>query len=304
MLGPGTRALLDRYGLASRALSRVGGERSATEPGQSVEFHDYRAYQPGDELRYVDWRVYARTGRLYTRLYQAERSIRLHLVLDNSPSMALFGKDAYARTLVQLLTYVSQRDAPTQLHLLDGRRSRPAQGLRGLRESLRFVDDAGTLRPAQRAGADADGQGGGAELSVMPITALKRFALTLPAVRGASLVLVVSDLLEDVSLRPTLAALRARGVDVGFLHIVAGEELSPQPALLELLDVESGEKLPVGADEVEAYRTEVRAFLARTRAAILRAGFKHVQLRTPEEGEDVERAAMAALIRAGILTKR
>ena len=69
-------------------------------------------------------------------------------------------------------------------------------------------------------------------------------------------------------------------------------------------DVESGEKLPVGADEVEAYRTEVRAFLARTRAAILRAGFKHVQLRTPEEGEDVERAAMAALIRAGILTKR
>jgi len=289
MVGPRTRALLDRYGLASRALSRVGGERSATEPGQSVEFHDYRAYQPGDELRYVDWRVYARTGRLYTRLYQAERSVRLHLVLDNSASMSLYGKDAYARTLVQLLTYVSQRDAPTQLHLLDGRASRPAQGLSGLKESMRFVDEAS---------ADADG------VALLPVTALKRFALTLPAVRGSSLVLVVSDLLEEISLRPTLAALRARGVDVGFLQVVAAEELSPPVALLELLDVESGEKLPVGAAEVEAYRAEVKAFLARTRGAILKAGFKHVLLRAPEEGEDVERAALAALIRAGILAKR
>src|SRR5690606_9616642 len=202
MVGPRTRALLDRYGLASRALSRVGGERSATEPGQSVEFHDYRAYQPGDELRYVDWRVYARTGRLYTRLYQAERSVRLHLVLDNSASMTLFGKDAYARTLVQLLTYVAQRDAPTQLHLLDGRASRPAQGLGGLLESLRFVDEAGAARPAASPDGGADGA------SLLPITALKRFALSLPAVRGSALVLVVSDLLEEASLRPTLAALR------------------------------------------------------------------------------------------------
>ncbi|MFA5593795.1 MAG: DUF58 domain-containing protein [Trueperaceae bacterium] len=297
MLAPRTRALLDRYGLASRALSRVGGERSATEPGQSVEFHDYRAYQPGDELRYVDWRVYARTGRLYTRLYQAERSVRLHLVLDNSASMSLYGKDAYARTLVQLLTYVSQRDAPTQLHLLDGRASRPAQGLGGLLESLRFVDEAGTARPAG-AGAGTEGA------SLLPVTALKRFALTLPALRGSSLVLVVSDLLEETSLRPTLAALRARGVDVGFLQVVAEEELSPPVALLELFDVESSEKLPVGAAEVEAYRAEVRAFLARTRAAILKAGYKHALMKAPLAGQDVERAALAALIRAGILIKR
>lgn len=296
MVGPRTRALLDRYGLASRALSRVGGERSATEPGQSVEFHDYRAYQPGDELRYVDWRVYARTGRLYTRLYQAERSVRLHLVLDDSASMSLYGKAAYARTLVQLLTYVAQRDAPTQLHLLSGRASRPAQGLAALKESLRFIDEAPTPGPARPPVEDLS--------SLLPLTALKRFALALPGVQGSSLVLVVSDLLEEDGLRSTLAALRARGVDVGFLQIVADEELTPPVAMLELLDVESGQKLPVGAAEVEAYRAEMRAFLARTRAGILKAGFKHVLLKTPGAGEDVERAALSALIRAGILTKR
>lgn len=299
MLGPRTRALLDRYGLASRTLSRVGGERSATEPGQSVEFHDYRAYQPGDELRYVDWRVYARTGRLYTRLYQAERAVRLHIVYDDSASMSLYGKDSYARTLVQLLTYVSQRDAPTQLHLLSGPAGRPVQGLAALKESLRFIDEAGTAQPA----GDELPAGNG-DRSLLPLTALKRFALSLPAVRGTALVLVVSDLLEEDGLRSTLAALRARGVDVGFLQIVAEEELSPPVALLELLDVESGGKLPVGAAEVEAYTAEMRTFLARTRAAILRAGFKHVLLKAPDAGEDVERTALAALIRAGILIKR
>ncbi|MFA7460973.1 MAG: DUF58 domain-containing protein [Trueperaceae bacterium] len=302
MLAPRTRALLDRYGLASRELSRVGGERSATEPGQSVEFHDYRAYQPGDELRYVDWRVYARTGRLYTRLYQAERSVRLHLVLDNSPSMTLYGKDLYGRTLTQLLTYVAQKDAPTQLHLLDGRASRPAQGLSGLKQSMRFIDDAG--EPAPGAGRSATEQPEGPVTSVLPISALKRFAVTLPTVRGSSLVLVVSDLLEDVALRPTLAALRARGVDVGFLQVIAEEELKPPVALLELHDVESGEKLPIGAAEVEAYRLEVRRFLARTRGAILKAGYKHWLFKVPSANEEFERVALAALIRSGILIKR
>ena len=306
MLGPRTRALLDRYGLASRELSRVGGERSATEPGQSVEFHDYRAYQPGDELRYVDWRVYARTGRLYTRLYQAERSVRLHLVLDNSPSMTLYGKDRYGRTLTQLLTYVAQKDAPTQLHLLDGRVSRPAQGLSGLKQSMRFIDDAAQpTQGARRAGTEQPAEQPAEPVtSVMPISALKRFAVTLPSVRGSALVLVVSDLLEDVALRPTLAALRARGVDVGFLQVIAEEELKPPVALLELLDVESGEKLPIGAAEVEAYRLEVRKFLARTRGAILKAGYKHWLFKVPGADEEFERAALAALIRSGILIKR
>src|SRR5690606_40745106 len=72
--------------------------RSSRDPGQGVEFLDFRPYQPGDELRYADWRAYARTGRLYTRLYQAERAVRLHLVVDDSASMSVGGKRAYVRT--------------------------------------------------------------------------------------------------------------------------------------------------------------------------------------------------------------
>lgn len=123
MLSDATRKLLDRYALASRALSRTSGERLAREAGQSVEFHDYRPYQPGDELRAVDWRVYARTGRVMTRLYQAERTIDVHVLLDTSRSMAIGGKLPYATGIARLLAYVAHRDARVQVHDVRGGRS-------------------------------------------------------------------------------------------------------------------------------------------------------------------------------------
>lgn len=274
--------------LASRALSRVGGEFSATETGQSVEFHDFRPYQPGDELRYVDWRVYARTGRLYTRLYQAERAVQLHLVLDTTMSMSLGGKVEHARTLVRLLSYVAQRDAPTQVHLLDGRATPRARGKRGMLATWEFIDQARAT------------QGGGPG----PLTGLVRFAAGLPPVAGRALVLVVSDLLEDAPIEPSLVALRARGVDVGFLQLVAAADLDPPIGRHELHDVESGERLPVGPEEVKAYRAEVREHLKRTRAAILRAGYRHQLLPVPAVGAEDETAALGALVRHGLLVKR
>jgi uncharacterized protein (DUF58 family) len=290
VITPRSRALLDRYALASRALSRESGERMASEPGQSVEFHDFRAYQFGDELRYVDWRVYARTGRLMTRLFQAERSIRLHLVLDTSASMLLGGKARYARLLAQLLVYVAQRDAPTQVHLLDGRGSRTAQGLTAIGKSWRFLEEAETLR------------GDGAA----PISALKRFALELPPVRSAALALVVSDFLEDAPLQGALAALRARGLDASLVQVMSEEDLEPSEGQLELVDIESGERLQVGPQEVRAYREEAHAFVRRTRAAAVRAGFRHLLLRVPTSAteQELERHAFAALVREGVLIRR
>jgi len=138
----------------------------------------------------------------------------------------------------------------------------------------------------------------------------------LPSARSRALVIVVSDLLEDVSIEPGLAALRSRGVDVGFLQLLSRDELDPPPGLLELHDVESGEKLPVGPDEALAYREEVRAHVRRTREAILRAGYRHQLLTAPAVGADpaaapsapsassAERTALTELIKLGLLVKR
>jgi uncharacterized protein (DUF58 family) len=295
MISPRIRALLDRYALASRALSQETGERLATEAGQSVEFHDFRPYQPGDELRYVDWRVYARTGRLYTRLHQAERTTRVHIVLDTSPSMSLGQKGLYARTLASLLAYVAQRDARSQVHLFDGRQSQPGVGRKQIPAVWRFIAEAPALRGKEPT----------------PVSALTRFALDTRFAAGAALVLVISDLFDESPLRPALVALKARGLDAGFLQVLAEGELHPDEGQLELVDVESGEKLFVGPEEVRAYRLSVQRFVERTRGAIRQAGFRHVLLRAPsgretpaEVAAQIERQVLSALLAAGILSKR
>ena len=283
------RALLERYALASASLSRSTGERLATEAGQSVEFHDFRPYQPGDELRYVDWRVYARTGRLYTRVYQAERTVDLHIVLDTSRSMMLGGKSLYARMVAEILSFVALRDSKCQVHLFSGESSRPAYGLTGIAPAWAFIEAAPVVEGA----------------APTPIDALKEFALGMPPTQGATLVLIISDLFDEGPLQPALAALRARGLDAGFLQVMAEEDLNPDEGQLEVVDLETGARLFVGPEEVVTYRQSVQTFVRHTRGAILQAGFRHSLLGATEGGgEMLEQRAFSALVREGILQKR
>lgn len=310
MITAATRRALDRYALASRELSATSGERSAREAGSSVEFHDFRPYQPGDELRAVDWRAYARSRRVITRLYQAERTIDVHVVLDVSASMGLGGKAAFARTVAELVTYVGQRDAVTRAHTTAGASSAAAQGRMGLAHAWALIGEANAAAAAPTAGAPHAPEVPG------PVAGVRRFALGLPRVRGAALALVISDLLDPEPWRGALVALRARGLDAAFLQVVAPDDLEPPEGRFEVVDVETGERRAVDVAEVRAYRAAAQAFVRRTRAALAQAGIAHVLLRVPPtlagardaamDGGDPEReqAALAALRRARVLVPR
>lgn len=290
-LGRRTRAMLDRYALSSRVLSHDAGDRMARESGQSVEFHDFRQYQPGDELRHVDWRAYARTGRLYTRLHQAERTIRLHLLLDTSGSMNVHHKQEFMVRLARMLIYVAQRDSRSQVHSFAGRHSQPALGIRAIADAWSFIDSAVREERVQA--------------GPLPVAAIQNFALTVPPGQGASLLLILSDLLDPAPLRPALTALRARGFDATFLQLLAPEDLDPEEGLLELHDSEDEARLQVGPAEISAYRTAIREYNRRLRGAILQAGFRHQLLVRPQASSDeLEQLALASLVRAGIIHKR
>ncbi len=311
MISAAGRRALDRYALAAREMSAASGDRSARETGSSVEFQDFRSYQPGDELRAVDWRVYARSRRLVTRLYRAERTIDVHVVLDVSPSMGLAGKLDYARLVAELVSYVGQRDAITRVHTTAGAASPVAQGRVGLARAWGLLEEA----------APVPGGPG-------PVEGVRSFALALPKVRGAALAVVISDLFDPQPWRPALVALRARGLDAAFLQVVSDDDLHPPEGRFEVVDVESDERRTVGPEEVRAYRAAVQAFLRRTRSALAQAGFGHVLLRVPagvaaaprpsgrragSDGRavrpdgtapDAERSALAALRRARVLVPR
>jgi uncharacterized protein (DUF58 family) len=95
---------------------RVGSHRSPLK-GFSTEFSHHRQYAPGDTIRDIDWRVYGRTGRYYTKLYEAETNYDCHLLIDASASMnygsGSVSKLEYAKYLAASLAYVvlKQRDS-------------------------------------------------------------------------------------------------------------------------------------------------------------------------------------------------
>ena len=285
-LSPPTRALLSRYALAPRALNALSGERLAREAGQSLEFFDVRPYGAGDELRYVDWKAYARTGKLVTRLFQAERTAALHLLLDTSASMTVGGKLAAAQHLAAMLTYTSQ-GMRTQVHRFSGASSLRGGQRRQLPELWRFIGETPVSDPEP----------------TPPVGALESFAASAP--QAAGMVVVLSDLFGEAPLYPALVALRARRLDVCFVQLMSTADLEPEIGRLELLDSETGEKLEVGPDEVRLYREAVRAFLVRTRASVLQAGFRYQLLRIDETPLEAQEAGLiGGLYKARILVRR
>jgi hypothetical protein len=105
---------LRAYRLSSRALSVSGGERVSRTAGGGSEFMEHRPYEPGDEPRFVDWNVYARSGKLFTRVFRAEQSSRVYAVLDESASMTDKLEDAKAllrflKNFARLDTWLERR---------------------------------------------------------------------------------------------------------------------------------------------------------------------------------------------------
>jgi uncharacterized protein (DUF58 family) len=104
-------ARLEQVRIHSRKRLRhhYRGERPSLRKGSSLEFSDYREYLQGDDLRSVDWNVYARTERLFLKLFLEDESKPVSFVLDASGSMH-FGeptKFEYGSALALALSYVS-----------------------------------------------------------------------------------------------------------------------------------------------------------------------------------------------------
>jgi hypothetical protein len=101
---------MPRYRIRTLPSQFFAGERTHAAPGRGLEFYEMRGYVPGDEPRFVDWRAYGRTGRLYTKVFQAETQARFRFFVDGSASMQLFGKEDYAKKIFQLLATASKAD--------------------------------------------------------------------------------------------------------------------------------------------------------------------------------------------------
>jgi uncharacterized protein (DUF58 family) len=264
-----------QLGSRARRAGKLRGDRRSTKRGTSVEFADYRNYAPGDDPRRVDWNLYARTDKLFLKLYEEEEDRAVHLLLDASASMG-FGQPAKLETAQRLaaaLGYVALQELD-RLHVT-------ALGADGL-ETLRPL--RGTAGTPALLGFLASQQSGGS-------TPLSR-SLREYAARGraAGLLILVSDLLDPEGVRGGLRALGARGHEIVVLHTLSREELEPSLlGDLELVDAESREKQAITLDAaaLDAYARRLDAWLEEVRRECAAVGATHTLVRAEDPVEDV-----------------
>ena len=289
------RALLHRLEslrLVSRGRLATQGQGDRRSPlrGTSLQLVDYRAYVPGDDLRQVDWNAYGRSGELFVRLYEDERILTVHLLVDVSESMdwGMPNKREVALRLAAALAYVALSGYDrVQIGFLADRvigRAGPFWGQP--QRPLAFTALAGAPRAAQTDFAAS-------------VTAYVDRLRAMPT-GGSGLLILLTDLLNPTA-EAGLRRLASGRHEAVVLHLLSPQELDPAPDEdVELIDRETGRSIDLNLDRgtIERYRQRLAEWSDRLSAICRERNARYVRLST---GDELEPAMLRTLRSRGIL---
>ncbi|MDF0590510.1 DUF58 domain-containing protein [Candidatus Methanocrinis natronophilus] len=175
-------AELDRFTLLvrKRVSTTYTGARRSVKVGRGISTVGYREYRKGDDFKFVDWKVYGRTEKLYVREHEEERSLSVHILLDASSSMGFGEKFAFASMVSVGFAYMAIKENEKFSISKFGEMLDPGETKGGRRNLFLAMDDLDRTAPS-----------GGTDFKRMA----EQFDLYI---RSTSLVVVVSDFLDDV----------------------------------------------------------------------------------------------------------
>jgi len=214
-------------------LGSQSGSYSSPRRGTSLEFADYRRYAPGDDLRYLDWGIYARTDRLYVKVFREEVDLFAYVFIDASASMAFPSaaqKFVPATHLAAALSYVvlSNQDH-VKLHLLHGDAGGTAspfyRGRRRIADCVAFANAA-----VPRGNLDMAGS----------------LSNHLQRLRRPGKAILISDfLMPAAAYQRGLNLLRGFNLDIVALQVLSRQEIDPRfpSGALALVDSETGAEM-------------------------------------------------------------
>jgi uncharacterized protein (DUF58 family) len=211
------------------------GSYSSPRRGTSLEFADYRRYSPGDDLRYLDWGIYARTDRLYIKIFREEVDLFAYVFIDASASMAFPSAETKFMPATHIglaLSYVVLANHDhVKLHLLQGESaSPPSPFYRGRRRMTDCVKFATSLAPR-----------GPLDLAA----ALREY---LKKLRRPGKAILISDFLMPVqTYQEGLNLLRALNLDIAAIQVLTRQEVEPPFAKgsLNLVDSETNSEVRI-----------------------------------------------------------
>jgi uncharacterized protein (DUF58 family) len=239
-------------------LGSQTGSYSSPRRGTSLEFADYRRYTPGDDLRYLDWGIYARTDRLYIKVFREEVDLFAYVFIDASASMAFPSREEKylpATHVALAFAYVVLANHDhVKMHLLQGAGGGASQFYRGRRRMVDCIDFASSVIPR-----------GSLELGPSLSDHLKRLH------RPGKAILISDFLMPAAVYQQGLNLLRAFDLDIAAIQILSRAEVDPAfpNGSVSLVDSESQREIKYqwGSSARRDYQTrlahhnlEIRSF--------------------------------------------
>jgi uncharacterized protein (DUF58 family) len=255
---------------------RIGMHRSPLR-GFSTEFSAFRPYVAGDSTRYIDWKLYARAGRYFVKLFEAETNFVANLLVDASSSMTYasggISKLEYAKYMAAALAYlvVDQRDS-AGFGVFDGELQRYVEPKSQRSILFKMAAEMAEVEPRPRTNVAA---------------VLHEFARRM---KRRGVVMLFSDLFDHTEeFIDGINHLRYRGHNVVVFHILDRYELEfPLDGMWKFVGLEDeGEIITQPSRVRSSYLAELEKFVQEIRGACNRAQVDYVLVNTAEPIEAV-----------------
>ena len=262
--------------LKHNSAGAFGGNRRSKSFGSSSEFADYRDYLPGDDITKIDWNVYARTEKLYQKLYLDERQMHTKIYIDTSRSMD-FGSGEKAEMAVKLaaaIAYISiSAMEKVSIFALFGGEAVPIVSSVIGRDN--FLTVIGKLNALEFSGD----------------CKISEAMLKSSVGRADGLSVIISDFLTDDDYENAIDYLTDKRRDVLCVQVLAPSEINPDlSGKIHLYDSENIDKTyrkNVNREIITAYREAVKYATDRLRNYLAARGGGYILVGADEELSDV-----------------
>jgi uncharacterized protein (DUF58 family) len=264
-----------------------GGNRKSKTFGSSCEFADHREYLPGDDITKIDWNIYARTEKLYQKLYLDERQMHTRIYIDASKSMDHgTGKKAeQALKVAAAIAYMSvgEMDKVSVYAVRDNQIYEVMKGVVGKDNYLTAVNAFNEI--------EFDGE-----------ICFSEAILPTSVGMGDGLSILISDFLTDNDFERAIHHLADKKRDVVCVQILSREELNPQArGKMHFFDSEIASRTyrkHIDREIIKAYKMALEYVTERVRKCCAVRGMDYVLL---NDEEDLTKVFFGSLVDMGVL---
>lgn len=244
--------------------------------GSSCEFADYRDYMPGDEISKIDWNSYARTEKLYLKLFLDERQMHTKIYIDGSRSMD-YGRGSKAEQSVKLaaaLAYLSVTELNrVSVYVVKG--SEVIELIPSTVGKESFFNRVNKFN----------------EIEFDSQSHISEAILASTVGMGDGMSVIISDFLTDDDFGMGIDHLVSKKRDVLCIQVLSGEEMNPQlTGKLHLFDSETLDKTfkkNIDRDIIRAYKAALAYSTERIRDFCMSRGVNYMLVKDDEDLGDV-----------------